>query len=343
MTQTLRISVVIPSHDGAAYLGIGLSALAAQRTLLHEVIVVDDCSRDASADIAAQHGAQVIRLDEPQHANYCRNLGARHATGDVILFLDQDVVIRPDTLQVVHAAFADDALDAMVGIYSAEHRNPNLASRFKNFWIRYSYLRSSRHIDWIFGAISVIRRDLFHRAGGFDHLAMISFGIDDLELGKRMSRDDIRIRFNPHLEVEHLKHYSFASFLANQFDRSRAFVTLAGRLGELGRSTTGGFVNVYPAYVYGTLLSWPLVFATVAAATGYFPLWSAALLLAAHLALGLPLLNAFRRQYGMLETFSVAGLVLCDHLACTAGAAAGFVRLLATRRPVAVAPGVMAD
>ncbi|MBL0177151.1 MAG: hypothetical protein IPP94_18210, partial [Ignavibacteria bacterium] len=78
-------------------------------------------------------------------------------------------------------------------------------------------------------------------------------------------RSDIRIAFNPNLEVEHLKSYTLGGLLANDFDRSVAFVRLAGSLGQLGGSVSGGFVNIYPLFIFGTVLSWPLLFAAAAA------------------------------------------------------------------------------
>jgi glycosyltransferase involved in cell wall biosynthesis len=327
MQQPVTISVVIPTLNGAALLPIALAALNAQRALLHEVIVVDDCSTDNTAGVAEALGATVVRLTEGQHANYCRNLGARTATGDILLFLDHDVVVQENTIQEVHAAFAGGALDAMVGLYSARHRNPAFASQYKNFWIRYSYLLSGSHIDWIFGAVSAIRREVFHGVGGFDRLAMFTIGIDDLELGKRITRSDIRIAFNPKLEVEHLKSYTLGSLLANDFDRSVAFVRLAGSLGQLGGSVSGGFVNIYPLFIFGTVLSWPLLLSGAAAFIVPEVVWVFLALLLSWKGLALPFLLAFLRQYGLRKTAAAAGVLFLDHLVCALGVGVGVVTL----------------
>jgi len=104
------ISVVIPARDEATSLPLLLESLALQASVLHEVIVVDDASTDATADVAAAFGARVVRLaglpagwaGKP-HA--CAQ-GAAVATGDLLLFLDADVRLLPGAvarLAAVHA------------------------------------------------------------------------------------------------------------------------------------------------------------------------------------------------------------------------------------------------
>jgi rSAM/selenodomain-associated transferase 2 len=83
-----RLSVVVPTLNEAAGIGAALEALAPLRARGHEVIVVDGGSRDGTAQLAAGHCDQL--LGAPRGRALQMNVGARAATGSVLLFLHAD-------------------------------------------------------------------------------------------------------------------------------------------------------------------------------------------------------------------------------------------------------------
>ena len=85
-------SVVIPARDAARTLGRVLDALAAQEPAPREVIVVDDGSSDETPALAEAAGARVVHTGGGRFAGGARNLGWAEASGDVVVFLDADVV-----------------------------------------------------------------------------------------------------------------------------------------------------------------------------------------------------------------------------------------------------------
>jgi glycosyltransferase involved in cell wall biosynthesis len=89
-------SVVIPARDGARTLGAVLASLATQEPGPYEVIVVDDASTDETPEIARAHGARVVTPPARRFAGGARNHGWDAAQGDVVVFLDADVVPAPD-------------------------------------------------------------------------------------------------------------------------------------------------------------------------------------------------------------------------------------------------------
>ena len=79
------ISFIVPAHNEEAWVGRCVSAIRSGLKSLgepYEIIVVDDASSDATASIARQQGAQVIRVKHRQIAA-TRNAGARQAHGDI--------------------------------------------------------------------------------------------------------------------------------------------------------------------------------------------------------------------------------------------------------------------
>lgn len=320
------ISVIIPVRNGAEYLERCLRAVFRSSFKQFEVIVVDDHSTDASGDLARRFGSTVVKLEGRGGANAARNFGATFAAGQVLVFLDADVVVGRESLTHIAEIILEKEADAVVGLYTTRHRHESFVSQYKNLWVRYSYLKSPPAIDWLFGAISGIRRDAFEAVGGFNESLMARHGNDDIELGKRMALGKLRIYLSQDLEVEHLKYYTLGSFIQNEFNRSRGFVRLARRLGEVGKSFADGFANVYPAFVLSTPLAGVII--ALAAFVGFDWLERSWLFgaLALYALINLRFLNYLEQVRGLFAMLAMIPILFLDHLVCLAGVIAGLIR-----------------
>ena len=104
----MDVSVVIPCHNAAEWLAQTLGSLLEQTLLPGRVVVVDDASTDASAEVAARFVAhdpdrfELISPAEGGNAPRARNLGAERVGagggGGALMFLDADDVLHPETL-----------------------------------------------------------------------------------------------------------------------------------------------------------------------------------------------------------------------------------------------------
>src|SRR3954471_2229015 len=112
-----RVSVILPVRNGAAVVGALVDALAAQQEVAggHEVIVVDDFSRDDTAAVAQAHGAQVATTPRWAGAFQARNVGLEVARGEVIAFIDADCRPAPDWLASGVAELDRGELDLVAG------------------------------------------------------------------------------------------------------------------------------------------------------------------------------------------------------------------------------------
>ena len=93
----LMISFIVPAYNEEAVLGGTLDHIhAAARTLdePYEIVVADDASTDRTAEIAREHGAQVVSVHNRQIAA-TRNAGARAAQGEYLIFVDADTPVTP--------------------------------------------------------------------------------------------------------------------------------------------------------------------------------------------------------------------------------------------------------
>jgi glycosyltransferase involved in cell wall biosynthesis len=209
-----RISVIVPVYNGRAFLDRCLQAVARSSLRPEEIIVVDDASTDDSADIARRRGASVLQMSRQSGPGAARNHGARSARGEVLFFVDADVVIRPDAVERAATALARDAgLAAVFGSYDDEPAEGSFVSQYKNLSHHFIHQRSRPEATTFWAGCGAIRRDVFAALGGFDAARYPRPSIEDIELGYRMNRAGHRIRLDRDLQGTHLKRWSLASLL----------------------------------------------------------------------------------------------------------------------------------
>lgn len=207
------ISVVIPVHQASALLDDCLSHLMAGTEQPTQCIVVDDGSTDDSAQTALDHGAVVISTDRRRGPAHARNLGARAARGDVVLFLDADVRPAADTVRRVRESFAEDgSLDALIGSYDDDPSSPGFASQYKNLMHCFVHQSANRSASTFWSGCGAMRREVFLAVGGFDE-TYDRPAIEDIELGYRVVAAGRKISLDPKLTVKHLKHWTLPGLI----------------------------------------------------------------------------------------------------------------------------------
>ena len=166
----MRLSIIIPAFNEAAYLPATLESVRAAIEQLYvdpdvevrvEVIVVDNGSTDDTAAVARTRGARVVQ--EPvQGIARARNRGARHAAGDVLVFIDADVAVPPALLQAIHETMGESP--CIGGGVDVDYRPRRLAIQL--------YLRAWRILGrltgMVQGATQFCRRHAFEQVGGYD-------------------------------------------------------------------------------------------------------------------------------------------------------------------------------
>ena len=113
-----KVSVVIPVYNGGKAFQHCLNSLSLASPAPDEIIVVDDGSTDESALVARRLGIEVLSTSGRMGPAEARNIGAKHAKGQILFFVDADCSVKPDAIQQIHAILEEDPqVDAIVGSY----------------------------------------------------------------------------------------------------------------------------------------------------------------------------------------------------------------------------------
>ena len=207
------VSVIIPAHDAEALLRRSLESVLRSEGVTFEVIVVDDASTDGTATVAREMACRVISVRENIMAANCRNLGASHARGEILVFFDADQLMEPDTLRRYAETLGKHAdVDAVVGSLASDTPVPGFFSRFKNFQHHYTHQTADREGSTLASGLMAVRRHVFSELGGFEP----AFGgatVEDIALGYRMRRLGHRILFEPSIQIVHLKGYTLRQLI----------------------------------------------------------------------------------------------------------------------------------
>ena len=211
--SSLRVSIIVPAHDNGDDLEKCLDAL---RTAAGEaeIIVVDDASTDDTAARAkARGGVRVISLQRNGGPAAARNEGARQSRGDIVLFVDADVVVAPDAVRRVARTFAITHADAVFGSYDSSPRASGLVSPYRNLLHHYVHQHGNTDANTFWAGCGGVRRRCFDAVGGFDERRYPRPSIEDIELGERLRAAGHRIVLDKALQGTHLKRWTLRSMI----------------------------------------------------------------------------------------------------------------------------------
>ena len=174
----MLISIIVPAYNEERYIGLTLGSIKqAQHLLLNEkgipaeIIVVDNDSTDSTANIALSLEAQVIK--EPTHnVAKVRNVGAARANGNILVFVDADVIVPPELLCRIHEAMSDEM--CLGGAVDTNYQPDKFSVKV--------YLRMwrlvGRFAGMAQGATQFCRKDIYASLHGYDETLYMGEDVD---------------------------------------------------------------------------------------------------------------------------------------------------------------------
>jgi N-acetylglucosaminyl-diphospho-decaprenol L-rhamnosyltransferase len=226
-SPTASLAVVIVNFNTGEWLGRCLRSIEVARgDLAVDIVVVDNDSRDGSADVAeTMPGVRLIRNPTNRYLSPAWNQGAAATDAPYLLFLNPDTEwfagSLGDLLRVAHA----DRSAGIVGpllrnvdgtVYASGRRFPGLLDGLGHAFV--SLVRSDnvftrryrmddwdrttpRVVDWVSGACMLMPRAAFDAVGGFDE--RFPLYAEELDIATRLRDAGWHVRFTPEVEVIH--------------------------------------------------------------------------------------------------------------------------------------------
>lgn len=300
----LDITIIMPVYNGRDYIVKSLPPLVEmqRRGEVREVLVVDDSSTDDTASIAAKLGARVMPSGGRLGPGAARNEAARLAEGDILWFVDADVIIHDDAARYMHEGFAQPGVVAVFGSYDDHPPAQNFLSQYKNLVHHFYHHRGRREASTFWAGCGAVRKEAFLAVGGFDVERYKRPSIEDIELGYRLCEAGGKILLFPELQSTHLKVWRLFNLLHTEvFCRaipwSRLMIEQTGVVDDL---------NVSSMERVRALLAGLFVLVIVAVVAGIAPWWTLPVMVALVAWANRSLLALFYRRKGLL--FAAMGL-----------------------------------
>lgn len=171
-----------------------------------EAVVVFDGSPPPVPEWLQQSRVRLLSTGIRSGPAAARNLAAREAQGQILLFVDADVALHADAVQRVRVHFdTDPRLAALFGSYDDSPAARGLVSRFRNLLHHHTHTSQPGPACTFWAGCGAVQRDLFLRLGGFDADRYSQPCIEDIEFGIRLHHNGGRILLDPAIQGTHHK------------------------------------------------------------------------------------------------------------------------------------------
>lgn len=264
--QEIAVSIIIPAHNAADHIVECIEAILRSEYKNYEILVVDDCSSDGTAELIRTLPCSIFRTKERSGPAGARNLGVQNAKGNMLLLIDADIVIKPHTIgQLLRAFLRKSSIAAVCGIYDRGLKYRNISSLYQRSYNEYKRVFLPSFGPYLSTAICCIPRALMEEVGGFHPHIYTS---EDYDLGIRLTSHGRVNFFDRSIEVTHNKHVSFAELIRQKFQYAANMMMLKLNLPD---RREGGKLDVKQTFsiamdqIAAVLLSWPLLIAGILA------------------------------------------------------------------------------
>jgi glycosyltransferase involved in cell wall biosynthesis len=320
MASAPLVSVIVPNYNYGRVLGQCLRALQAQTYAPLEIVLVDDRSTDDSVAVAESLGVDVLSPPVNSGVSAARNLGAAHANGEILVFLDSDIALAPDAVaNAVTLLESEPRIGAVCGNFDPVPLvRDSLVKEYRNLFRHYYFLcRLGSISGFLPTSILAMSAKVWAEVGPFNTRLDQSEGAD---LGERVT-DRYEVHLTDTVRGCHDDDQNLKVALRKIFVRTKVQIPF--------------FLQPrYAASTVGSPESRASLAATLTAITAPLPLLSMPLtvapaaFLAWYLAIDRQMYRFVFAQRGVAFGVFFAGMHFLANLTIAAGAAAGIAKWL---------------
>lgn len=213
------ISIVIPTYNAERFMPPLIDSIFRNKIDEMEVIIVDDCSKDDTVNIAKKYPVRIIELQKNGGPAKARNIGVRSAKGEIIFFLDSDVIVLDGAIKEVKDYFDHNpSAKCVIGVCATEPLNKGFVPAYMAMFEYIHLIDTPGHKVSVFAPrCGAIKKDFFLKIGGYDENYR-GADVEDFELARRINKSD-SIILNRKIMVKH-QFANFKQAVRNYFKRA---------------------------------------------------------------------------------------------------------------------------
>ncbi len=207
-----KISIIIPAYNRAKTIKRVIKSIRSSNFKDYELIVVDDGSSDGTYEICDGLSDKVISNPKNLGVSNSRKIGLEVAAGEIVIFIDSDIIINEKTLEEFYNFFINNKnYDGATGMLSIKHENNNFFSQYKNLYMHWIFSKIQMDITFLYGSIFAIRKNALAKLP-----TNTNYG-EDTEYGQLLHESGSKLALLKEVQVMHLKKYTCTSFFKNNF------------------------------------------------------------------------------------------------------------------------------
>lgn len=215
------VSVIIPTYNAKRIISECLDAVLKLDYSNFEILVVDDCSCDATFDFVNKHYPDIKIIQTKKNSGFAAsvNMGVRNSNGEIIALLNMDTVVRPGWLKPMTTKLTGDASIGLVGSKilfpdgkTIQHAGGVLRKNGLAFHIGRGYIDKGqfdkvREVDYVCGASLGIKRILLNKIGLLDEFYKPLY-YEDTDLAYRVKKAGKKVVYLPDSVLIHTENIS---------------------------------------------------------------------------------------------------------------------------------------
>ena len=246
MNKEQLLSIIVPVYNGERTIESCLDHIYDSDYKHFEVIVVNDCSTDSTAEKVKKYPCNLINLNKNMGVANARNTGAENSNGKLLIFVDADTYLHKYTLTKLVDSYNKNPNMKIIGIVdSGKYFNVDYSSRFCKLKIIHGLKLKKNENFRVFSSFPsggcLCEKKVFDEVGGFS-IRYKKAGIEEYDFGNRIIENGYRNYISKDITFDHDDHNTLSKRARELMNRTSVYVPLY--LQKRSCETNGGTATV---------------------------------------------------------------------------------------------------
>ena len=218
-----NISVYIPAYNAEKTIIFSLNALLKQTFQPSEIIIINDCSTDKTKEILNNYGNNIIIIDNKinKGLGYCRNLGLKKSSNNLVASIDADVVPEEDWLEKLYASLYNYNAEYCGAKLLEKYVDNNIYNKWRSIYLFQNWRKKSKkNPPFIFGCNNLLKKNIWLKVGGYDE--NLKTNGEDINFSKKLEKSNLTTFYESEAICYHLQHDNITS-LSKRYWRYKTY------------------------------------------------------------------------------------------------------------------------